>query len=316
MEILVTGGAGFIGSTLTEQLIRRGDRVVAFDNFNDFYDPKLKERNLAALQSHKNFSLVRGDLRDREAVEKCVAMRPFDAVVHLAAMAGVRPSVKNPALYNDVNCLGTLHLLEAIRRRPGTRLVFGSSSSVYGANTKVPFAESDPLEKMISPYAVTKRAGELFASCYHSLYGIPTICLRFFTVYGPRQRPEMAIAKFASLIESGEELPVYGDGTTRRDYTYVDDILDGVIRAIDRCDGFGIYNLGESRTVELRELIERLAAAIGKPARVKRLPVEPGDVPVTFADITMAKTRLGYSPSVPVEEGIRRYVAWRKEVLR
>jgi UDP-glucuronate 4-epimerase len=312
VHVLVTGGAGFIGSSLCERLLARGDRVVAFDNFNDFYDPMLKERNVAPFLGSPKFELIRADLRDRNAVDRCVRGRVYDAVVHLAAMAGVRPSVKNPALYNDVNCLGTIHLLEALRDRPTTRFVFGSSSSVYGANEKVPFSESDSLEHMISPYAASKRAGEQYASCYHALFGFPVTCLRFFTVYGPKQRPEMAIAKFASLIERGEELPVYGDGTTRRDYTYVDDILDGLVRAIDKCAGYEIYNLGESRTVELRELVDLLSKAIGKPAKTRRLAPEPGDVPITYADIRKAKTQLGYNPTVPIEEGIRRYVAWRK----
>lgn len=312
MEILVTGGAGFIGSQLCAKLLARGDGVVVFDNFNDFYDPALKERNVAELQGMRGFELVRGDLRERDAVEAVFGRRRFDAVVHLAAMAGVRPSVKDPSLYNQVNIQGTIHILDALRARDGVKLIFGSSSSVYGNNTKVPFAETDPLDRMASPYAVTKRAGEQFASCYHSLYGIPTSCLRFFTVYGPRQRPEMAIAKFASLIERGGSIPVYGDGTTRRDYTYIDDILNGVIRAIDRCAGFEIYNLGESRTVTLRELIDHLAHAIGRTPKLQFLPPEPGDVPVTFADVTKARAMLGYEPSVPIEEGVRRYVAWRR----
>ncbi len=310
MEVLVTGGAGFIGSQLVARLLDRGDGVVVFDNFNDFYDPAVKERNVASLAGRKGFDLVRGDLRERAAVDACFGKRPFDAVVHLAAMAGVRPSVKDPVLYDQVNCVGTLHLLEALRRRPATRFVFGSSSSVYGANEKVPFSETDPLDRMLSPYAVSKRAGELYASCFHSLYGIPTACLRFFTVYGPRQRPEMAIAKFAALIERGEEIPVFGDGSTRRDYTYIDDILDGVVRALDRCAGFEIYNLGESRTIELGALVALLGETLGKTPRVRRLPPEPGDVPVTYADVTKARARLGYEPSTPIEEGVRRYVEW------
>lgn len=320
MEILVTGGAGFIGSHLTERLLGRGDSVVIFDNFNDFYDPALKERNVASIQAAAQrpgsgkFSLVRGDLRERAALESCVRSRPFDAVVHLAAMAGVRPSVKDPILYDQVNCIGTLHLLEAMRARPQMKLIFGSSSSVYGANTKVPFAETDPLERMVSPYAVSKRSGELYAACFHQLYGIPITCLRFFTVYGPRQRPEMAIAKFAALIEQGKNLPIYGDGSTRRDYTYVDDILDGILRAIDRCAGFEIYNLGESATVELRRLVDVLAHAIGKPAHVKHLPPEPGDVPLTYADVSKARAELGYEPRTTIEDGVARYVEWRRKV--
>ena len=312
MEVLVTGGAGFIGSHLCERLLARGDGVVAFDNFNDMYDPRLKERNAGDLSRHRRFECVRGDLRDRDAVRSAFARRSFDVVVHLAAMAGVRPSLKDPVLYEQVNCVGTLHLLDAVRERPQTKLIFGSSSSVYGANSKVPFAETDPLENMVSPYAVTKRAGELHAACYASLYGIPTACLRFFTVYGPKQRPEMAIALFADRIERGEPVPMYGDGSTRRDYTYVDDILDGILRAIERCAGFEIYNLGESRTVALAELVDLLAKAIGKPARVQKLPPQPGDVPITYADVSKARARLAYAPSVPIEERLARYVAWRR----
>ncbi|MBI3817881.1 MAG: GDP-mannose 4,6-dehydratase [Planctomycetes bacterium] len=313
MEIFVTGGAGFIGSHLCERLLERGDGVVVFDNFNDFYDVRFKERNAAAIATRRGCEIVRGDLRDRAAVFAAFKKRPFDAVVHLAALAGVRPSVKDPSKYNEVNIQGTINLLDAIRERPSTKFIFGSSSSVYGANSKTPFAESDPIEKMVSPYAVTKRAGEQFASCYHSLYQIPTVCLRFFTVYGPRQRPEMAIAKFASLIERGDPVPVFGDGRTRRDYTYVDDILDGVIKSIDRCGGYELFNLGESRTIELRELIDVLAREIGKPAKLQFLPPEPGDVPVTFADITKARAVLGYDPRVAIEDGVRRYVRWRRE---
>ncbi|MFN0205248.1 MAG: GDP-mannose 4,6-dehydratase [Planctomycetota bacterium] len=315
MEIFITGGAGFIGSQLAARLLDRNDSVVVFDNFNDFYDPRLKEKNIVSLATRRGFQLIRGDLRNREELHSAFRSRTFDAVVHLAAMAGVRPSVKNPSLYNDVNVQGTTHLLDALRERPNVKFIFGSSSSVYGANTKVPFSEDDPLERMVSPYAVTKRSGELLASCYHSLYKIPTACLRFFTVYGPRQRPEMAIAKFSSMIEKGEALPVFGDGSTRRDYTYVDDILDGIVRSIDLCAGFEIYNLGESRTMELRELIDCLAREIGKPAKIQYLPPEPGDVPITFADITKARAKLGYAPSVAVEEGVRRYIKWRREIL-
>jgi UDP-glucuronate 4-epimerase len=313
VEVFVTGGAGFIGSHLVERLLSRGDGVVVWDNFNDFYDPALKEKNISMFAGRRGFELIRGDLRDRDALHRALARRPCDAVVHLAAMAGVRPSVRNPSLYNEVNIQGTTHLLDALRERPDVKFIFGSSSSVYGANTKVPFSEDDPLERMVSPYAVTKRCGELLASCYHALYGIPTVCLRFFTVYGPRQRPEMAIAKFAAMIERGERLPVYGDGTTRRDYTYVDDILDGILKSIDHCLGFDIYNLGESRTVELRELIDCIAREVGKPAKVDFLPPEPGDVPITYADITKARTKLGYDPRVPIEAGVRRYVQWRRQ---
>jgi UDP-glucuronate 4-epimerase len=309
-RILVTGGAGFIGSHTCERLVARGDELVVLDNFNDFYDPALKRANAALLGGAR---VVEGDIRDRALVSKLFAEGEFDAVVHLAAMAGVRPSVQDPLLYEDVNVRGTLVLLEELRRRPRTRFVFASSSSVYGARDKMPFGEQDDIPHPVSPYAATKRAGELVSYTYHHLFGLPVSCLRFFTVYGPRQRPEMAIAKFTRAIDRGEPIPFFGDGSTRRDYTYVDDIVDGVVAAIDRCAGYEIYNLGENATTTLSELVEQLGRALGRAPILDRQPLQPGDVPLTCADVTKARSKLGYSPRTPVAEGLRRYVAWYRE---
>lgn len=308
-KILVTGGAGFIGSHTVERLVQRGDEPLVLDNFNDFYDPASKLANVARFPAVR---VVRGDIRDRRLVEELFEAERFDGVIHLAAMAGVRPSVQDPLLYEDVNVRGTLVLLEALRRRPGVPLVFASSSSVYGARDKVPFSEDDDIPRPVSPYAATKRAGELLCYTHHHLFAIPVACLRFFTVYGPRQRPEMAIAKFSAAIERGEAIPFYGDGQTRRDYTYIDDIVEGVVAALDRCQGYEIYNLGENATTTLEELVETLAREIGKPARIDRQPLQPGDVPLTCADISKARRMLGYDPKIPVADGLRRYVAWRR----
>jgi UDP-glucuronate 4-epimerase len=310
MKILVTGGAGFIGSHVCEKLLGRGDDVTVLDNFNDFYDPAIKRGNAAELSGAR---LVEGDIRDAAAVEKLFAEGRFDAVLHLAAMAGVRPSVADPLLYEDVNVRGTLVLLEQVRRYDGLRFVFASSSSVYGANEKVPFTEADDIHHPVSPYAATKRAGELLCFTHHHLYAIPTTCLRFFTVYGPRQRPEMAIHKFVRLALSGKPLPFFGDGTTRRDYTYVDDIVDGVVRSIDRCKGYEIYNLGESQTTSLAELVRQIGEVCGVEPVLDRRPMQPGDVLVTYADVQKARAELGYAPSTPVAVGLRRFVDWYRE---
>ncbi|MFM7295874.1 MAG: SDR family NAD(P)-dependent oxidoreductase [Planctomycetota bacterium] len=311
-RILVTGGAGFIGSHTSERLLARGDEVVVIDNFNDAYDPAIKRANAAALHGAR---IVTGDIRDRELVRKLFADGRFDAVVHLAAMAGVRPSLLDPLHYEDVNMRGTMTLLEEARARRGLRFVFASSSSVYGARDKVPFSEADDIPHPVSPYAATKRAGELMCYTYHHLFGVPVSCLRFFTVYGPRQRPEMAIAKFTRSILDGEAIPFFGDGSTRRDYTYVDDIVDGVVAALDRCAGYEIYNLGESATTSLSELVDALSKAIGKPAILDRQPNQPGDVPLTCADVSKARARLGYEPRTPVSIGLARYVAWYRSQL-
>ncbi|MBL8800576.1 MAG: GDP-mannose 4,6-dehydratase [Planctomycetes bacterium] len=308
-RILVTGGAGFIGSHTVERLLARGDQPVVLDNFNDFYDPAIKRANVARFAS---VPVVVGDIRDKALVDSLFAEQRFDGVIHLAAMAGVRPSVQDPLLYEDVNVRGTMVLLEAARRQPGLRFVFASSSSVYGARDRSPFREDDDIPRPVSPYAATKRAGELIAYTYHHLFAVPVACLRFFTVYGPRQRPEMAIAKFSAAIERGEPIPFYGDGSTRRDYTYIDDIVDGVVAAYDRCQGYEIFNLGESATTSLSELVDGLARALGREARLDRQPLQPGDVPLTCADVSKAVRLLGYAPKVGVDEGLRRYVAWRR----
>ena len=308
-RILLTGGAGFIGSHVGERLLARGDELWVLDNFNDFYDPAIKRRNAEALTA-AGARVVTGDFRDVDTVEGLFSEGRFDALIHLAAMAGVRPSLEDPLLYQDVNVRGTMILLEALRKRPETRFVFASSSSVYGANETIPFSEADEIHHPVSPYAATKRAGELIAYTYHHLYGIPTSALRFFTVYGPRQRPEMAIAKFTRAILEGRPIPFYGDGSTRRDYTYVDDIVDGVLASLDRCEGYEIYNLGENATTSLSDLVSMLGEVCGKQPILDRQPLQPGDVMVTCADVTKAQEKLGYAPSVPVAEGLRRYVEW------
>ncbi|MBI1949337.1 MAG: GDP-mannose 4,6-dehydratase [Deltaproteobacteria bacterium] len=316
MRLLVTGACGFIGSHVCEALVARGDTVVGLDNFNDFYDPRLKEHNRAALEARPGFSLVRGSILDEEAMAQAFVARP-DAVVHLAAWAGVRPSIERPALYVRENVDGTVAVMDALRAQPRVagalpKLVFASSSSVYGTNAKVPFEEDDPIAHPVSPYAATKRAAELLAYTYHHLYGLDVTCLRFFTVYGPRQRPEMAIHKFARLLLDGKAVPRYGDGTTRRDYTFIADIVQGVLASIDRCAGFHIYNLGNSRTVTLNELIEKLATALGVTAKVEALPEQPGDVPITYADVSRAVRELDYRPDFPLERGLAEFATWLK----
>jgi UDP-glucuronate 4-epimerase len=309
-KILVTGGAGFIGSHVAEHLLRRGDEVTILDNFNDFYDPAIKRDNLGHVAEAR---VEEGDIRDERFVGEVFERGGFDAVIHLAAMAGVRASLENPLLYSDVNVRGTQILLEEVRKRPEMRFVYASSSSVYGGNEKVPFCESDDIQRPISPYAATKRAAELLCFTHHHLYRNPITCLRFFTVYGPRQRPEMAIHKFVRMILAGEAIPFFGDGTTRRDYTFVDDIVDGVIRSLDQPDGYQIYNLGESRTISLAELVEAIGKAVGATPVIDRQPMQPGDVTVTYADVSKAKAELGYNPSTGLEEGLECFMAWYRE---
>ncbi len=308
--ILVTGAAGFIGSHLAEFLVERGDHVVCLDNLNTYYDPAIKRRNVASLLESGSFELVEGDIRDVDLVNKVFDDHELDGVIHLAAMAGVRPSLERPVYYHDVNCTGTTVLLEAARDHGVLRFVFGSSSSVYGGNERVPFQESDDVSIPVSPYAATKRAGELTCHTFHHLYGMDIPCLRFFTVYGPRQRPEMAIHKFVRLVEAGEALPIFGDGTTERDYTYVDDILDGIVKAYDHAKGYRIYNLGESSTISLKDLVTAIGEATGKEPRVDWQPMQPGDVVRTYADVSRAKDELGYAPSTGVREGLAKFVAW------
>jgi UDP-glucuronate 4-epimerase len=312
-KILITGGAGFIGSHVTRRLLARGASVVCLDDFNDFYDPSLKRRNAAEFAGRGDWRLVEGDIRDAALVDELFRGERFDAVIHLAARAGVRPSLREPILYEDVNCIGTLRLLEAARHHGPANFVFASSSSVYGINEKVPFAESDPVDLPISPYATTKRAGELLCFNYSHLYGLRTSCLRFFTVYGPAQRPEMAIAKFTDLIARGRAVPLYGTGQSRRDYTYIDDIVDGVVAALDLAPKFEVFNLGGSQTTALIDLVHWIAGELDVEPRLELLPEQPGDVPITFADVTKAREMLGYEPQVPIREGLRRYVAWYRE---
>jgi UDP-glucuronate 4-epimerase len=312
-HVLVTGGAGFIGSHLARRLLGRGDRVTVLDDFNDFYDPARKRANVAPYLAREDYRLLEGDIRDGAFVERAFAGGKFDAVVHLAARAGVRPSLRQPILYEEVNCIGTLRLLEAARRHGPAVFVFGSSSSVYGINAKVPFAEADPVDQPISPYATTKRAGELLCYNYHHLYGLRVACLRFFTVYGPAQRPEMAIHKFTDLLSRSERLPLYGDGSTRRDYTYIDDVVDGLVAALDLAPGFEIVNLGGAETTSLTELVSLLAGELGVEPRLEFLPPQPGDVPITYADVAKAGRLLGYAPRVPIREGVKRFVAWYRE---
>ncbi len=312
--ILVTGGAGFIGSHLCERLLSERTKVICFDNFDSFYDPNIKIRNVEGVKkkSPELFELVTGDIRNPEHLKGVLQKKQIDFVVHLAARAGVRPSISDPLLYQDVNIRGTIVLLESCKAHGIKNFIFASSSSVYGENQRVPFTEKDLDIQPISPYGATKRAGELLCYSYHHLYGMNIACLRIFTAYGPRQRPEMAIHKFTRLIDQGEKIPIYGDGSSRRDYTYIDDLIDGVLGVIRYHRGFEIYNLGESQTTSLKELIRLIEEAFGKKANVEMLESQPGDVSVTYADITKAKRMLKYQPGVKMEEGIKRFVEWYK----
>ncbi len=308
--ILVTGGAGFIGSHVCAALLERGADVVCLDDFNDYYDPAFKRANVAPFAGNARWRLVEGDIRDAGLVEDTYRRHGVTATIHLAARAGVRPSIRQPRLYQEVNGLGTLNLLEAARATGARTFVFGSTSSVYGINSKVPFSEDDPIARPVSPYAATKRGNELMAFTYHHLYDLSVTCLRFFTVYGPRQRPEMAIYLFADRLARGLAVPRFGDGSTARDYTYVDDIAAGVMAALDAAAPFEIVNLGGSRTTTLARLIELVGGALGVEPRIEELPMQPGDVPITFADVRKAKRLWGWEPRVPIEEGIGRFVAW------
>ena len=311
MNFFVTGGAGFIGSHVCEQLLNEGHAVCVFDDLNNFYSPAIKQRNLRALQSlAKPLTFIHGDLTDRAAVDEALGSAKFDQIIHLAARAGVRPSLQEPALYQRVNVEGTVNLLEAARFNGVSKVTIASSSSVYGVNAKVPFTESDPIFSAISPYAASKLAGEALGHTYHHVYGMDIVMLRFFTVYGPRQRPDLAIHKFASLISAGKPIPVFGDGSTARDYTFVTDTVDGILACTRARFGFQIFNLGESQTVTLNRLIELLEKSLGRPAILDRQPPQPGDVPITYADISKARNLLGYNPTVKIDEGIPRFVEW------
>ena len=313
MAYLITGGAGFIGSHLVDALLARDCEIVVVDNFNDYYDPAVKRANLASHADDPRLTVFEGDICDADALAEAVRGSSVDAIVHLAARAGVRPSLEDPQLYVRVNCLGTANLLELARSLDVKNFVFASSSSVYGNCDTVPFRESDVVNSPVSPYAATKVAGELFCSTYHNLYGFPITALRFFTVYGPRQRPDMAIHKFTRLIDAGQPIPFFGDGSTDRDYTYCDDIIQGLLAAIDTPLGFETINLGESRTTTLARLVELIEKALGKTAKRRVLPSQPGDVRRTCADVTKARDLLGYNPTTPVEEGIERFVRWFRD---
>lgn len=316
MHVLVTGAAGFIGSHTAERLRARGDTVVGFDNFDPFYPRAIKEQNLAGLRGDAGFGLREGDLR--APAEVAAAIEGVDAVVHLAALAGVRPSLAEPARFWEVNVGGTLNLLEACRARGITRVVFASSSSVYGLDSQVPFRESDPCARPLSPYAASKRACELLAWNSHHLHAMSITALRLFTVYGPRQRPDLAIHKFTSLIDRGQPVALFGDGSTSRDYTWVDDIVAGVLSAVDQQAAdqrptYRTYNLGGSQATTLRELVDRIAAALGRAPVIDWQPEQPGDMPRTLADVTLAARELGYAPRVSIAEGIPRFVRWYRE---
>jgi UDP-glucuronate 4-epimerase len=309
MRILVTGGAGFIGSHLVEKLLATGHDVSILDDFNEFYDPQIKRANIAAVAG--DVAIHRVDLRDSAAVNSVFHREKFDAIAHLAARAGVRPSIRQPQLYYDTNVNGTLHLLEAARLTGISRFIFASSSSVYGVSKTVPFSESLHLTQTISPYAATKIAGEFLCSTYSHLYRMRMVALRFFTVYGARQRPDLAIHQFTKRIHTGEPIDQFGDGTTRRDYTYIDDIIQGVMAAFEY-EGplFDIFNLGESETIQLKELIAAIEKTVGKKAIINRMPEQPGDVPVTCADISKARKLLGYNPTTPLSAGLPKFVDW------
>jgi UDP-glucuronate 4-epimerase len=309
-SILITGGAGFIGSHLVDRLLDAGEQVTVLDNFNDFYNPAVKRKNVGPHLAHDNYTLVEGDIRDKELVERTFRRGEFDEVIHLAAMAGVRPSIQRPVLYQEVNLIGSMNILESVRHAGIKKYIFASSSSVYGNREKVPFSESDRVDHPISPYAATKKAGEEMAFTYHHLYGIKTTCLRFFTVYGPRQRPEMAIHLFTDRIFRGEAVEMFGDGTSSRDYTFIDDIIEGVLACRQADYDFEIINLGRSDRVELASLISRIEQHLGKKARLIRKPHQPGDVERTCADVRKAQRLLGFKPKVSIDDGLQRFVAW------
>lgn len=311
--VLITGAAGFIGSSLAERLAAEGHRLVGLDNFDDYYDPAAKARNVRGLLESGGLELVRGDIRDAAVVDELFGRHRFDAVVHLAARAGVRPSIELAPLYCDVNVTGTTRLLEAAVRHRVEKFLFASSSSVYGARSAEPFREDDPVDEPVSPYAATKRAGELICRTFHGIHGLAIDCLRFFTVYGPRQRPEMAIHAFTRAIDRGDEITVYGDGSAQRDFTYIDDIVSGITGSLATAHGFRIFNLGGGETVTVLAMIRAIEEALGKRARIRFEPEAPGDVPVTFADVSRARAELGYEPRVHLPTGVPRFVEWYRK---
>ena len=310
MNILVTGAAGFIGSHVCEYFIGKGHTVVGIDNYDNFYPAHFKDANLAGLLNHKAFRFYKDDICDSKALNKIFSENEIDLVIHLAAKAGVRPSIENITAYYDVNVNGSVTLLEAMKEHNIKKLLFASSSSVYGNNPKVPFSENDRVDDPISPYASTKKSGELLCHVYSHLHGFDITCLRFFTVFGPRQRPDLAIHKFTRLIDLGQPVPFFGDGNTARDYTYIDDIVNGISCAADKLSGYQVFNLGESRTITLKQLVESIEKAIGKPAQLSKLPMQQGDVLITYADTSKARALIGYDPKYDLETGIRNFVNW------
>ncbi len=316
MTYLITGGAGFIGSSLADDLLEKNNRVVVIDNFCDFYNPQIKENNIKNALENENYKLYRGDIRDKELLNKIFSENNIEVVVHLAAMAGVRPSIENPVLYQEVNCLGTQNILECMKEKRIMNLVMASSSSVYGNSKTVPFKESDIVDFAISPYAATKKANEVMTHVYHKLYNMNVIMLRFFTVYGPRQRPDLAINKFTRLMLEGKKIPMFGDGSTSRDYTYIGDIVDGIERSVNYClnnsNVYEILNLGNSSPVSLKEMINIIGKCLNVVPDIEELPMQPGDVDRTYACIDKAKNMIGYNPQTPFEEGIKKFVKWYK----
>lgn len=316
MHYLITGGAGFIGSNVVDRLLMEGKKIICLDNFDNFYDPAIKRKNISDALKNPDFKLIEGDIRDLKLLKDIFSSHKISHVFHPAARAGVRPSIADPLLYEDVNIKGTMNMLEMAKGFKVENFVFASSSSVYGENKKVPFSESDNVDNPISPYAATKKACEEICYTYHHLYNIPITCLRFFTVYGPRQRPEMAIHKFTRLIDEGKKMPMFGDGSSKRDYTYIDDIIDGVMKSLDKRHAFEIFNLGESETTELRKLISLIEKNLSKKAIIEEQPNQPGDVPITYADIEKAKRMLQYNPATKIEKGIELFVKWYRDLKR
>lgn len=313
MNILVTGAAGFIGSHVSEYFLDKGHNVIGIDNYDDFYPAHFKDANRENLDKNKAFHFYRNDIRDHAALQQIFSEHRIDLVIHLAAKAGVRPSIENITEYYDVNVNGSIALLETMRKHRVKKLLFASSSSVYGNNPKVPFSESDRVDDPISPYASTKKSGELLCHVYSHLYGFDISCLRFFTVFGPRQRPDLAIHKFTRLIDLSQPIPFYGDGNTARDYTYVEDIVNGIACAAENLSGYRIFNLGESRTITLKQLVESIEKAVGKPAQLNKLPMQQGDVQITYADTSKARKEIGYDPKFDLETGIKNFVNWYQQ---
>jgi UDP-glucuronate 4-epimerase len=314
MKILITGAAGFIGSHTCESLIKNGNSIIGVDNFDPFYSSKLKELNLEQLSQNSNFRFYKADIRDDKALNQIFSSNQVDVVIHLAAKAGVRPSIEAISEYYDVNINGTISLLESMRKNGIKKMLFASSSSIYGNNEKVPFSEDDRVDNPISPYASTKKSGELLCHVYNHLYNFDITCLRFFTVYGPRQRPDLAIHKFTKLIQENKPIPFYGDGSSSRDYTYIEDIVNGISCALNHLEGYKIYNLGESKVITLKKLVEVIETILGKKALLNQLPMQQGDVSRTFADISKARAEIGYNPEYDFETGVKKFVDWFKHM--